>query len=248
MIRLFAHSLAAGLFAVACSGGDPTITLEPPDAAPPVDFGEPTVRPSADGGASSSGTADAVAPVDANPGDVAPFATKVVSLTRGRCAGFGFSQMPDIVLGPPKGAGTSMGSLDVVSLGRGGEIVLSFEPNAIVDGEGTDFVVYENAFFAAGTTELFVEPGEVSVSEDGETWATFPCTATEAPWGACAGSHAVLEDGTGGDPYDLADLGVRRARFVRIVDKTTTGTCTSQGPNNYGFDLDAIRAVHFERR
>ena len=54
--------------------------------------------------------------------------------------------MPDIVLGPPVGGGALAGSLDVVSLGFSGEIVLCFEPNAIVDGPGADFIVFENAF------------------------------------------------------------------------------------------------------
>ena len=49
----------------------------------------------------------------------------------------------------------------------------------------------------------------------------------------------------GGDPYDLADIGVTHARYVRIHDKTTE-RCTSQGPNTNGFDLDAVAAVHAE--
>lgn len=183
------------------------------------------------------------------------FATKVVSFTPGACAGFGANRMPDIVLGPPSGASAGQGSTDVVSLGTGGEIVLSFEPNALVDGPGVDLLVFENAFLKAGTDETFAEPGEVSVSDDGETWTTFPCTATAAPWGACAGWHAVAQSGpgvspvdpakAGGDPYDLADLGVTRARFVRIRD-VGGQRCASTSVNTNGFDLDAIAAVNAE--
>ena len=53
--------------------------------------------------------------------------------------------------------------------------------------------------------------------------------------------------GPGYATFDLADVGLMRAKFVRIVDKTTGESCTSQGPNTYGFDLDAIAAVHSSR-
>jgi hypothetical protein len=187
------------------------------------------------------------------------FITKVVRFTPGACAGFGSTSMPAIVLGPPTGAGTMKGSLDVVSLGIGGEIVVSFEPNAIVDGPGADFLVFENAFYASGNaTQPAADPGEVSVSEDGETWLTFPCSEkASAPYGTCAGWRPVLSsvengispvdaDAAGGDPFDLAALGMKRARFVRIRDRSS-GTCEGRPrPDNLGFDLDAIAIVHAE--
>ena len=52
------------------------------------------------------------------------FVTGVVSFTPGDCAGFGATELPGIVEGPPVGAGTSAGSTDVVSLGVGGSVVL----------------------------------------------------------------------------------------------------------------------------
>ncbi len=181
------------------------------------------------------------------------FATKVVSYTKGACGGFGASFLPTIVLGPPAGAGDQAGSLDVVSLGNGGEIVVSVEPNAIVDGPGDDFVVFENAFFAGGDRALpFVDLGEVSVSDDGVTWTTFPCTATAAPYGTCAGWNPVysapdngispLEERAGGDRFDLSTIGVTRAKMVRIRDKGTK-TC-SPGLTSNGFDLDALAVLH----
>jgi hypothetical protein len=187
------------------------------------------------------------------------FITKVVRFTRGACAGFGSTSMPEIVLGPPDGAGTMRGSLDVVSLGIGGEIVVSFEPNAILDGPGADFIVFENSFFASGNaTQPAADPGEVSVSEDGETWVSFPCPEkASAPYGSCAGWRPVLSsidtgispvdpEAAGGDPFDLAALGIKRARFVRIRDRSS-GTCEGPPrPDNLGFDLDAIAIVHAE--
>ena len=42
-----------------------------------------------------------------------------MSFEPGGNAGFGQDQLPDVVLGPPMGKGTSRGSLDVLSLGVG---------------------------------------------------------------------------------------------------------------------------------
>lgn len=202
--------------------------------------------------ASDASAIDALADVADAASPSGPFVTGVVSFTPGPCAGFGASAMPGIVEGPPVGGGTSQGSTDVVSLGVGGTIVVSFAPNAIVDGPGVDFVVFENAFDTGNT--VFAEPGEVSVSDDGTTWSTYPCTATSGnpPYGSCAGWHPVLSAPTntispldypacGGDGFDLADLGVTHARYVRVVDHSGE-TCTTG--NTTGFDLDAIAIIH----
>lgn len=189
---------------------------------------------------------------DAVAADAGAFVTGVVSFDAGPCSGFGQSEMPAVVEGPPVGGGTSQGSTDVVSLGVGGSIVLSFAPNAIVDGPGVDFVVFENAFWVGGnSSDVYAEPGEVSVSDDGVTWATYPCTATAGnpPYGECAGWHPVASayapwPACGGDGFDLHDLGVARARYVRIVDHSGE-TCDAQAPTkNAGFDLDAIVIVN----
>jgi hypothetical protein len=200
------------------------------------------------------------------------FVTGVVSFAPTACTGFGQQSMPGIVEGPPVGGGSSHGSTDVVSLGSGGSIVVSFAPNAIVDGPGADFIVFENPFWIAGNPSgVYAEPGEVSVSDDGTTWQTFPCTptfdpsatdgtGTEPPYGACAGWHVVYSTPTngispfdpataGGDAFDLADLGVTHARYVRIVDRTREA-CPDGGagePTTNGFDLDAVAIVNAEQ-
>ena len=230
-------------FAVACSDASPATTTPPSDAGADrstlVD-GSFTV---ADGGAIRADR----------------FVTDVVDFSPGDCAGFGVAQMPGIVQGPPVGFGKMQGSTNVVSLGKGGSITLGFGQNAIVDAPGPDFVVFENTF-VYGNDLLWAEPGEVSVSEDGKTWTTFPCTATAAPYGACAGWHPVLsspDDGIspidfpacGGDGFDLADVGVARARFVKIRDMGG-GDCAASPKdktNNVGFDLDAIAILHAEK-
>lgn len=186
-----------------------------------------------------------------------PYAGEVVSFAPGPGSGHGAHKMPSVVLGPPQGLGESAGSLDVLSLGHGGEIVLGFEGGVIVDGEGADFVVFENAFWAGlDPAQVFAEPGEVSVSEDGQTWHTFGCQADPIEQGSypgCAGwsptlayaaqEHPTLSASiTGGDAFDLAALGVERARFVRIRDVSMAGQSPSAG-----FDLDAVGAIHLMR-
>jgi hypothetical protein len=175
-----------------------------------------------------------------------PFATRVVSFKPGEDAGFGRDGYPDIVLGPPHGTGAGMGSLDVLSLGKQGEIVLELTLGA-VDGPGVDLLVFENAF------ANFAETGVVAVSEDGQTWHEFPCAAANRAGGypGCAGVKPVFstpENGlsptdpsvAGGDGFDLSTLGVARARFVRIRDSGAN----TYGFTSGGFDLDAISVVN----
>ena len=176
-----------------------------------------------------------------------PFADKVASFQPGDSAGFGQDGYPSIVLGPPHGGGSGMGSLDVLSLGERGEIVLELTDIGVVDGPGVDLLVFENPF--AG----FEETGVVSVSEDGQTWHEFPCDPADGTHGypGCAGVKPVFstpENGlsptdpsvAGGDGFDLSTLGVARARFIRLRDSGQNGYGFTSG----GFDLDAIAVVH----
>jgi hypothetical protein len=185
------------------------------------------------------------------------FITNVVSFTPGACAGFGASDVPAVIVGPPVGAGDTRGGLDVVSLGIGGEIVVSFGTNEIVDQPGPDFIVFENAFFAAGNpANPAADLAEVSVSADGTTWKTFPCNpGPSAPYGLCSGWKPVYsapDNGispidvakAGGEAYDLADVGLASAKLVRIKD-LSKATCDGMPkPVNLGYDLDAIAIVH----
>jgi hypothetical protein len=184
-----------------------------------------------------------------------PYAREVVSFAPGEGAGFGAKGLPGIVLGPPKGEGDSAGSFDVLSLGVGGEIVLGFGGRSIIDGPGPDLVVFENAFYAGGDpTQPFAEPGEVALSDDGETFIAFECVgdADAGTYRGCAGVRPTLAydpiavapidlELTGGDSFDLAELGLERARFVRIRDLSSEGTEPTAG-----FDLDAVGLIHFE--
>ena len=183
----------------------------------------------------------------------ASFATSVESFSPGPGPSFGRANLPGVVLGPPKGAGPINGSLDVVTLGNGGSITLGFAPNSIVDGPGPDFIVFENAFYAGGDPNApYAELASVEVSDDGQQFEAFPCIASAAPYGDCAGYHPVYAnpdsnsiDATdpsvaGGDGFDLAELGMTRARYVRITDRVDlTGTDGT-------FDLDAVSIVNAE--
>ncbi len=239
------------LFACGCSNGAKYgVQRDDTDAAADTDV-------------TTSGTADTELGFDTDTGTGAPqdtdagpdaFADRIVSFTAGEFAGFGQDKLPNIVLGAPNGRGPSGGSLDVLSLGKQGEIVLAFDDIALVDGEGPDLLVFENAFPG------WIETGEVSVSDDGTTWFTFPCDPADAAGGypGCAGVHAVLSSRTngvdpldpaaaGGDAFDLSDLGLAHARYVRVRD---TGHNDLNGlgyvGNTGGFDLDAVAARNGE--
>ncbi len=190
-----------------------------------------------------------------NDGDseaCAPWAVDVVAFAPGEGAGFGDEDLPGVVLGPPHGGKSSQGSLDVVSLGTGGTITLALGCPA-VDDDGPDLFVYENPFVVAGGDRVFVDPAEVAVSDDGDEWSTWPCEPPAGPVAeddgedGCAGLSPVaanadhglhgLADG-GGDAFDLATVGIERARFVRVTDRSTSGAAP-----NAGFDLDAVAAA-----
>jgi hypothetical protein len=179
-----------------------------------------------------------------------PWADCVVEFAPADGVSFGHDALPEIVLGPPEGGGEGMGGTHVASLGCGGSITLGFLPPWPTDGPGPDLVVFENAFLAGAIT--FVEPAAVLVSDDGEDWRAFPCEpdGEPAPEG-CAGLEPVLAAGdaavpdptdAGGDAFDLADVGLAEARFVRIIDRTAEhyGSQTWCLGAAGGFDLDAV--------
>ncbi|RKG80410.1 cell surface protein [Corallococcus terminator] len=181
-----------------------------------------------------------------------PFADRIVSFAPGAAAGFGQGQLPNIVLGAPQGAGAGSGSLDVLSLGNSGVIVLEFTDIAVTDGPGVDLLVFENAFLRP-SGRPFAETGVVAVSDDGVTWSEFPCASANAAgnFPGCAGVTPVYSSPgngisptdpavAGGDGFDLAAVGLTRARFVRIRDSGANGYAGTSG----GFDLDAVAVVN----
>jgi hypothetical protein len=203
--------------------------------------------------------ADADQEIDADGDPVPPrtgrFATEVVGFEPAEGATFGGESMPDIVLGPPEGGGASIGSLDVVSLGCGGSIVLRFDPPIPDVPASPDFLVFENPVITP-TGTVFAEPGHVSVSVDGESFVEFPCLPEPSPPIGCAGVTPVLSSSSngldatdpaiaGGDAYDLADIDLAEAGFVRIIDRSAEnpGASVWCGGSSAGFDLDSVAVV-----
>ena len=176
-----------------------------------------------------------------------PFVDEVVAYEPGEAAGYGQDGYPDVVYGPPEAPGDGGGSLDVLSLGREGSIVVAFRALDVVDGPGADLIVFENPFVG------WYETGVVGVSDDGVDWFEWPCDPldVEGLYPGCAGVAVVYGNSSngvdatdpaaaGGDAYDLAEIGRASARYVRIRDS---------GANSYdgvsgGFDLDAVAVVN----
>ena len=226
--------------------GTPADTGSPPDSGEPLDSGTSTETGAPDTGEPEP-EPDPFVPDW--PDGTDPFADAVYAFEPGPDAGFGSDGFPDIVLGPPEGMG-SAGSLDVLSLGEMGSITLEMTDLEIYDGPGPDLIVFENAF---GT---WAETGRVEVSQDGSEWFGWTCEAENIDEGfpGCAGVSQVyatsefLVDPTdpmvaGGDAFDLADIGVTSARYVRITDSGFNAM--GYGGETGGFDLDAIAAANW---
>ncbi|WP_155325803.1 PEP-CTERM sorting domain-containing protein [Desulfosarcina ovata] len=165
---------------------------------------------------------------------------------------------------PEKALGKAVGSsYDIVCLGAGGSIVLTFD-TAIYDGDGYDFAVFENSF-----NSTFLELAYVEVSSDGVNYFRFDNDSQTAS--AVGGFGAVDPtniDGLAGKykqgygtPFDLADLSydaelldIDNITYIRIVDIIGDGTyLDSDGDVIYdpyptsgsaGFDLDAIGVIN----
>ena len=168
-------------------------------------------------------------------------------------------QTPNKALGPAVG-----NSFDVVSLGEGGRIVLTFD-RPIIDGAGWDFAVFENSF-----NDTFLELAFVEVSSDGVNYFRFPNDSlTSGPVGAFGAVNPTNITGLAGKyrqgwgtPFDLGVLAgisplldLTNIQFVRIVDIIGDGTFldTSGDPiydpypttGSAGFDLDAVGVRYF---
>ncbi len=165
---------------------------------------------------------------------------------------------------PEKALGKALGdTADIVSLGRGGEITLTFD-RPIRNGPGWDFAVFENGF-----RDTFLELGFVEVSSDGVNFFQFP-NDSRTPGLVDAFGSVDPTNITGfagkyrlgyGTPFDLEELAdvnsglnVNYVTHVKIVDITGDGTFrdTSGTPiydpyptvSSAGVDLEAIGVIH----
>lgn len=149
------------------------------------------------------------------------FATSVSNYQPGPgvTSGVGFGIASRILCAPG-------GFSDVVSLGVGGTVTVSF-PSPIVDGPGADFALWENGFEFGGLT--FGELAYVEVSTDGVTFARFPVRyfGPGVPLGPFDGLPAGCVEG-------LAGLGILQlpAAIAGFADP-----CVSGGD---AFDLEVL--------
>ena len=178
-------------------------------------------------GAAGTEGSDAVAHDDA---EIVAWASGVAELTRGPAkitdlsAGYaGFGAATD-ALGPSVSDNPD-DVYDVVSLGDGGSITLTFD-HPIRDGDGWDFAVFENGFTQPGSPTGFLELAFVEVSSDGVNFFRFPAvslTQTMTQVGPfawidptnlhnLAGKYAQGR----GTPFDLAELAPVAAADPRL--------------------------------
>jgi hypothetical protein len=132
---------------------------------------------------------------------------------------------------------------DVVSLGNGGSITLTFD-GTIFDGPGWDFAVFENAF-----NDTFLELARVQVSSDGVQFSPFfpAFSCTPGPVGAFGSVDPTHLHGFAGKyragfgtAFDLAvfaqvpGIDVSAIRQVRIVDVIGDGSMFDDQPAGVG--------------
>ncbi|BAZ92671.1 hypothetical protein TspCOW1_24740 [Thiohalobacter sp. COW1] len=170
---------------------------------------------------------------------------------------------------PQKALGKAVGdSYDIVSLGRGGSITLTFDA-PIVDGPGADFAVFENSF-----SDTFLELATVEVSSDGINFSRFSgYSLTASPVGGFGAVDPTNIHGYAGKyrqgygtPFDLGDLvaasmlDLNNIQYVRLVDIVGDGSFMDDTPaaaggprpvydpyptvQSAGFDLDAIGTIN----
>jgi len=168
---------------------------------------------------------------------------------------------------PQNGIGEANGQ--IVSLGDGGTAVLTFA-NAIANGTGFDFAVFENSF-----SDTFLELGFVEVSSDGSNFFRFPAhseTQTDTQVGGFGSVDATYINnlagkyrGGFGTPFNLDDivddplLDKNSITHVKIIDAIGTidpafATYDSFGNivnepyatpfGSGGFDLDAVGVIN----
>lgn len=175
--------------------------------------------------------------------------------------GQNIGQSPDFfpknIYGPPSAKATSSipesSPEEILSLGMGGEIIVGFRNGYLIDGDGVDFIVFENAFINPINKKIFAEPAVISVSEDGVNYLEFPFDSTNLV--GCAGvtptngaANPFDINQSGGDGFDLAQVGLKKAKYIKIKD---ISQMIKDNPNHpfydptiSGFDLDAVAGIY----
>lgn len=180
---------------------------------------------------------------------LAQWPTAVHSHSFGTSQQVGQAEFPANVLGPLTSpispVAPAATASQVVSLGKGGHIALTFDP-PIINKAGADFIVFENAFYyGPGNALVFDEWMIVSVSNDGTNWTDFAHnTQTGEGMAGRTPTEAFGVDYTdpaasGGDAFDLSLVSMDTVRYVRVTDATQ-----HQPADRLSAELDGIAAVH----
>ena len=192
----------------------------------------------------------------------------------------GWQNVADTVLGKAdvgtEESATGAPGNGVLSLGDGGEAILTFDP-PIKNGPGYDFAVFENGF-PFGSGAFYLELAFVEVSSDGNHFVRFNAisnTDTSQQIDQFSGLDASKINnlagkyiGNYGTPFDLnefaalSSININTITHIRIVDvvgsmDNTYAKRDSRGikindpwPTPFGssgFDLDAIGVIHHMR-
>jgi len=177
------------------------------------------------------------------------------------------------IIGKPDAFDPAEGTGHVLSLGNGGSITLMFD-DALVNGPGPDFAVFENGFEAWGGT--YAEFAFVEVATTTNAWARFPVTTFGTNViGPYEVQDVTLIDGLAGKqilsqgaPFDLdwlqhdpnvlnGSVDLNRIAYIRLIDVVGNGSTTDQfGKPIYdpydasffsptdGFDLRAVGVIY----
>ena len=170
-------------------------------------------------------------------------------------------------------------------VGAGGSVVLEFTNNIVELGPGADFTVFENVFFVNGNgDDRFMEPAVVWVALFSDQWFRFPIDVVPPATGGelklndpfyysrgfagrnpTTGSDPTNPGVSGGDPFNINELGVPGLTWIRYIRIQSTGdnywrddpegdpvrhppgpqNSALSGGGSSGFDLDAVSAAHF---
>jgi OOP family OmpA-OmpF porin len=145
-------------------------------------------------------------------GDIS-FADTVISYKAGDPAPIKHNSNPQDAVGVPDFNADSISGF--VSLGVGGELVLAFTNNALINIPGNDLYVFESG--------RYIEETYLYVSKDGVNWISV---------GKINGGNAVVDIGDSTKPGDIF-------RYIKLVDAKTR-TRDRMWP---GADIDAVAAI-----
>ncbi len=145
-------------------------------------------------------------------GDIS-FADTVIAYIPGNPAPVKHNSHPQDAVGVPDFKQDSISGF--VSLGVGGELILAFTNNALINIPGNDLYIFECG--------RYVEETYLYVSKDAKTWISV---------GKIKGGNALVDIGDSTQPGDMF-------RYIKLVDAKTK-TNDSKWP---GADIDAVAAI-----